>query len=617
MKRRKISIMLTALIFMNTFSAVEVLAKENIITNNNLENTQVVDTIDLKNGKEAKDSVERPYVANISKSQVIIGTMYRASIGISGRAMPGNTVYIKLGNDSAKKYIGEDKNFYFNINTISSYITVELYSVNSNGDKSDSVILTITSEEDDISNNGINPNASPIITASDITLNKGETFTPLDYATAFDEEDGDITSKLEVIKNTVDINKIGDYEVIYKVVDSEDEEVTKKIKVKVISNEKPLLNVNDSTIKVGDKFDKMDGVTAIDEEDGDITSKIKVVGDVDTNKIGNYKLTYSVTDSDGNVVNKDVIITVVARDILIKSAQGDNRYDTAVKLSELEFSSTDTVVIVNGQSLADGLAVTPLASYKSAPILLSKTDSIPMSTKNEIKRLGAKNVIIAGGTGVINTEVEKELKELGIDNIKRLGGEDRYDTSLKIAQYIDENCYSIKEIVVSNGKGEADALSISSVAGRDKMPIILVEKENISENTYKWLKSKDLQSAYIIGGIGVVSNNVLDKVNLITSEDVNNNRLGGNDRYETNAIVIDKFFNDKLDEVYISKGAVLVDALTSGTIAALNSSPVIIVGEDLNNMQKDVINKKSGNTIIKAGGGISEKAVKSLIDCLK
>ncbi len=52
--------------------------------------------------------------------------------------------------------------------------------------------------------------------------------------------------------------------------------------------------------KVGEEVDLNQVYKATDIEDGDITSKVKVEGDVDFNKPGKYKITYSVTDSDNN-----------------------------------------------------------------------------------------------------------------------------------------------------------------------------------------------------------------------------------------------------------------------------------------------------------------------------
>ncbi|MCG4722861.1 DUF5011 domain-containing protein, partial [Alistipes putredinis] len=60
-------------------------------------------------------------------------------------------------------------------------------------------------------------------------------------------------------------------------------------------NQAPTLHgIDNKTIYVGDKFDKLEGVSAADREDGDLTSKIKVEGKVDTTKAGDYKISYSV-----------------------------------------------------------------------------------------------------------------------------------------------------------------------------------------------------------------------------------------------------------------------------------------------------------------------------------
>lgn len=73
----------------------------------------------------------------------------------------------------------------------------------------------------------------------------------------------------------------------------------------------PVLNgIEDKTIIVGSNFDLLEGITASDKKDGDITASIKVDGMVDTKKAGEYKLVYSVTNSEGKVATKTCIITV-------------------------------------------------------------------------------------------------------------------------------------------------------------------------------------------------------------------------------------------------------------------------------------------------------------------
>ncbi|SHJ72975.1 MucBP domain-containing protein [Clostridium cavendishii DSM 21758] len=82
-------------------------------------------------------------------------------------------------------------------------------------------------------------NKAPVITGiEDYILIKGEAFNPLKdlELKAMDKEDGDLTKNIKVIKNTVDINNSGEYEVEVSVTDSKGAAST--FKTKVIVNEK-------------------------------------------------------------------------------------------------------------------------------------------------------------------------------------------------------------------------------------------------------------------------------------------------------------------------------------------------------------------------------------------
>ena len=80
----------------------------------------------------------------------------------------------------------------------------------------------------------------------------------------------------------------------------------------LITNSKPNLTIPESvSTKVGQQIDLKQEYSAIDAEDGDITSKVEVTGKVNFNKTGKYKITYKVIDSDGNEVIKTRTISVV------------------------------------------------------------------------------------------------------------------------------------------------------------------------------------------------------------------------------------------------------------------------------------------------------------------
>ena len=55
----------------------------------------------------------------------------------------------------------------------------------------------------------------------------------------------------------------------------------------------------------------LEGVTATDEEDGDISGSIEVLNnEVDTTKVGIYEVTYKVTDSQGASTTKTIYVAV-------------------------------------------------------------------------------------------------------------------------------------------------------------------------------------------------------------------------------------------------------------------------------------------------------------------
>ena len=100
------------------------------------------------------------------------------------------------------------------------------------------------------------------------------------------------------------------------IVGDDEEEKEPSVGVEPETNEKPVINAKDLELKVGDKFDALNGVTASDNEDGDLTSSIKVVENtVNTKKAGKYKVTYKVTDSDNNETTLTINVTVKAKEM--------------------------------------------------------------------------------------------------------------------------------------------------------------------------------------------------------------------------------------------------------------------------------------------------------------
>lgn len=153
-------------------------------------------------------------------------------------------------------------------------------------------------------------NGKPVFSGvSDTRIKQGTAFDPMAGVTANDKEDGDLTGQI-LVEGSVDNQRIGLYPLTYKVSDR-DNNVTEQVRSVEVYSMKPVFSgVTDTTLELGTAFDPMTGVSAHDEEDGDLTAQIKVNGSVDSNKVGRYTLTYQVSDSAGQLVTQQRNVTV-------------------------------------------------------------------------------------------------------------------------------------------------------------------------------------------------------------------------------------------------------------------------------------------------------------------
>ncbi|WHZ02785.1 Ig-like domain-containing protein [Neobacillus sp. YX16] len=352
-----------------------------------------------------------------------------------------------------------------------------------------------------------------------------------------------------------------------------------------------------------------------------VTSQEIAHGTTDGN--GNFSITIPAQAS-GKIVEVYVVdengkispVTKVTVQMKLVTLIGDTRYATAVKVSQTGWKTADTVLLVNGFAIVDGLTATPLASAKDAPILLTAGDSIPKPTMDEITRLKAKEIVLIGGDGVITSKVASELDAKGF-NVTRIGGLNRKDTSLLIAKELDK-LIDVSTIHVTYGWGEPDALSIAAQAGLKKQPIILADKTSVPAETLGWLKTEALSNAYFIGGEGVVAPAIVNVIDKITSGNVLANRLSGLNRHETNAKVMSKFYPEaELSSILVAKSesANLVDALAAGPLAAKLGSPVLLISSYVGLLpeQKQVLAGKHSKYVHQIGGGVNPAAVSEVV----
>lgn len=254
---------------------------------------------------------------------------------------------------------------------------------------------------------------------------------------------------------------------------------------------------------------------------------------------------------------------------------GDNRYETAVAVSQSDFEapgSADAVVLARADEYADALSGGALAAAVDAPLLLTQTDRLPAATQAEIERVlsDGGTVHILGGASAVSTELADEIEALGY-NVNRLAGEDRYETAIAIAEEIG----SEGPLLLSTGTNFPDALTSGAAAGSTGGVVLLTRGDALPSVVVEYLEDFEGE-VYAVGGPAVTAASALDDVVGVE----------GNDRYETAVAVAEEFFHteDGFEEGYdgfaLASGQTFPDALTGGASSGRNNDPVLLAQQN-------------------------------------
>ncbi|MDE5977516.1 MAG: DUF5011 domain-containing protein, partial [Turicibacter sp.] len=143
-------------------------------------------------------------------------------------------------------------------------------------------------------------------------LSGGKTFLPLENVVATDAKGREVAVTVSVDK-PLDLDPKNDTEYIltYKATDMYGNTTEVSITVTVLANQAPVIDgAQDRTLKVGETFDPLEGVSVTDDHDQDI--ELEVNSNVNTKIPGTYKVVYSATDSGGKTTYQSITVTVEA-----------------------------------------------------------------------------------------------------------------------------------------------------------------------------------------------------------------------------------------------------------------------------------------------------------------
>jgi len=247
---------------------------------------------------------------------------------------------------------------------------------------------------------------------------------------------------------------------------------------------------------------------------------------------------------------------------------GTSRYDTAIQVSQAGWQYADNVVLARGDDFPDALAGVVLTKSVNGPLLLTATKELPEGVLEEIQRLGATKVYILGSAGAVSDEVKNALEAQGL-TVQRLEGTNRYYTAGAIAKAAVSQT---EKAFLASGADFPDALSISSYAAAEGIPLLLTEKKAVPETTLTTLSELGVKKVTLIGGEGVIAPEVHTQ---LESLGYSVDRLAGADRYGTNLKILNSLsFNTNV--VYVATGSKFPDALAGAALAAKNHNPIVL-----------------------------------------
>lgn len=276
-----------------------------------------------------------------------------------------------------------------------------------------------------------------------------------------------------------------------------------------------------------------------------------------------------------------------AGQIIPSRIAGQNRYESAARISREQFTNAKKVIVVNAQKYADALSATTLSDGKYS-ILYTEKDSLPTATRNEIQRLNPVEVYLLGGKQSISSGIENILKKYS-NKVTRIAGRDRYETSTKVAAMSKK-----MNVVIASGENFSDPLYASSYAYSNNAKILLSSGKTLSRQTRDYLlrNKSSIGKVTVVGGGQSISSATVRYIQSVTGKNVS--RISGRNRYDGSVKVANSM---KKDKVFIASGEDFADALAISPLAQKLNAPILLSSRSkldtsviafLNNFKKSI-----------------------------
>lgn len=214
-------------------------------------------------------------------------------------------------------------------------------------------------------------------------------------------------------------------------------------------------------------------------------------------------------------VSPDVLTELGAfTDGTVTRLSGEDRYATAAAIAT-RFEAPDTVYVATGLDYPDALAAGARAGATGAPVLLVRTDGIPLSTQGALEDLTPGNIVVVGGTGSVSADVMTDLEDYTTGEVTRVSGGDRYATAAALSEELTVSEFGY----IATGEDWPDALGAAALAGHLESPVLLVKPDLLPLVTTAELERLEAPHLRVVGGTAAVAESVKEALEALDYTD--------------------------------------------------------------------------------------------------
>ncbi|MCL2504131.1 MAG: cell wall-binding repeat-containing protein [Coriobacteriia bacterium] len=193
---------------------------------------------------------------------------------------------------------------------------------------------------------------------------------------------------------------------------------------------------------------------------------------------------------------------------------GVDRYGTGAAVAHKMRSLgavTDDVLIASGENWPDAAIAAAVSAGTGRPLLLVRKDEVPAATIEALTSLTSPRMVVFGGSAVISAAMRHRLTSIagGTAPVKVFGeGGNRYNTAAEAAKWcVSDLGYRMSNVYVSSGETFVDAVTGSSLAGKNKNPMVLTNNKTPSGPTAAFFSANRaaINTVTIVGGPGAIT----------------------------------------------------------------------------------------------------------------